>query len=193
MRSVETQQETTMDWLAYLIAAIFCLFGAACVVLVVVQLPGTWIMLALALVLELVDQIYLTVRPEVTFGWWVLGTCLALTAVGEGVEFLAGAAGAKGGGATRRGMAGAIIGGIVGGIVLTFWLPILVLGTLVGAVVGSFAGAVIGEVTGPTPMTLRSSARPAVGASIGRVLGTLSKVGVAIVVWLVLSVAAFVP
>ena len=181
-----------MDWLAYLVAALFCLVGAACVLLVILQLPGAWVMLALALVLEWVDQWYLD-PPAVTFGWWVLGVCLGLATLGEVVEFLAGAAGAKKGGATRRGVIGAIVGGVGGGIAGTFMLPIPVLGTLVGAIVGSFAGALIAEVSGPTPMTVRDSMGPAIGASIGRVVGTFSKLGIAIVMWLVLSVAALLP
>jgi uncharacterized protein YqgC (DUF456 family) len=193
MLRAKTQQSVTMDWITYLVAALFCLFGALCVLLVVLQLPGTWIMLLTALLIEWADRLYITPDPAITFGWWVLGVCAALAAIGEVIEFLAGAAGAKRAGATRRGVIGAIVGGVGGGIALTFMLPIPVLGTLIGAVVGSFTGAIVGEVTGATPMTVRGSMRPAVGASIGRVVGTLGKLGIAIVVWLVLSVGAFVP
>jgi len=182
-----------MDWLAYVVAAIFFLVGAGCIVLVVLQLPGTWIMLGLAVLLEWADRFYLPADAQVTFGWWVLGVCFGLTALGEGLELLASAAGAKTGGASARGIWGAIIGGIVGAIVLTFWIPIPILGTLIGAVIGAFVGAVMGEVTGAQPKSVRASMKPALGASIGRVMGTLSKVAIAIVVWLVLSVAAFLP
>ena len=32
-----------MDWMLYIVAALFALFGAACLVMVVIQLPGVWI------------------------------------------------------------------------------------------------------------------------------------------------------
>jgi len=181
-----------MDWLAYVIAAVFFLLSAVCVLLVVVQLPGTWIMLALALIVEWADRFYLTAEPQETFGWWVLGACLVLAGVGEVLELIVSAAGAKTGGASKRGIWGAIIGGVVGAIIGTLWL-IPIVGTLIGAVAGSFFGAVVAEVTGAAPRTVRESMKPAIGASVGRVLGTFAKIGVAIVIWLVLSVAAFAP
>ncbi len=181
-----------MDWLMYIVASLFTLLGAVCVLLVVLQLPGSWIMLALAVIVEAIDSLYLS-DPAITFGWWALGVSLAAAAVGELVELLASAAGAKRGGATHRGVIGAIIGGIVGGIAITFMLPIPIVGTLIGAVVGSFTGAIVGEVTGPTPMTVRGSMKPAIGASIGRIAGTFAKLACAIVIWVVLSVSAFWP
>jgi hypothetical protein len=39
--------------------------------------------------------------------------------------------------------------------------------------------------------TLRDSAKPAFGAVLGRVLGTLSKLPIAVAVWVLLAVAAF--
>lgn len=182
-----------MDWIAYVVASLFFILGAGCVLLVVLQLPGTWIMLALAVIIEWADQLYLSDPAPMTFGWWALGTALVLTGIGELLELVAGAAGAKGGGATKRGIIGSLIGGIVGAIGLTFFIPVPIVGTLIGAVVGSFMGAVIAEVTGPQPRTVRDSMKPAIGASIGRVLGTFAKLGVCIIVWLVLSVAAFWP
>jgi hypothetical protein len=35
--------------------------------------------------------------------------------------------------------------------------------------------------------------KPAIGATIGRVVGTTSKVGIAIAAWLMLSISAFWP
>ena len=52
----------------------------------------------------------------------------------------------------------------------------------------------IGEVSAAQDApTVRESIRPATGATLGRVLGTMSKLGVSIMVWLALTVAAFVP
>lgn len=184
-----------MDWLTYVVATIFTLLGAACVFSIVLSLPGAWIMLGIAFVIELIDQWWRTPGADgrtQTFEWWLLGVCVALALAGELIELAAGAAGAKSGGAGRRGMIGALIGGVVGALLLTPFIPIPVVGTLIGAIIGTFIGAVLGEVTGQTPKTVRGSMKPALGATIGRVFGTVSKIGVAIVIWLTLSVAAFI-
>jgi hypothetical protein len=178
----------------YIIATLFMLLGAGCVVLVVFSLPGTWVMIALAVLIELTDQVYLSPPPEgsqQTFSWWVLGTAFGLALLGELLEFLAGAAGTKVGGGTRRGMIGALVGGILGAFLLTplfFWLPVL--GVLLGALLGTFVGAVVGELS-TEKATLSGTMKPAIGATIGRVLGTMGKLAIAIVVWLLLSVDAF--
>ena len=183
-----------MEWMTYLVAALFTLLGAACVASIIFSLPGAWIMLGIALVIEWLDQFWRV--PDAagrtqTFEWWLLGVCLGLALLGELIELVAGAAGAKRGGGGRRGMIGALIGGILGAIILTSFIPIPVVGTLIGAVIGTFVGAVIGEVTGPQAKTVAGSMKPALGATIGRVLGTAGKMAVAIVMWLALSVAAF--
>jgi Protein of unknown function (DUF456) len=89
---------TGMEWLAYLVAVVFCALGALCVFSIIFSIPGAWIMLALAGVIEFCDQFYLPPERQQTFGWWVLGVCLGLVALSEVLEFAAGAAGAKSGG-----------------------------------------------------------------------------------------------
>ncbi len=180
-----------MDWLSYIVAGLFFLCGAGCVVLVALQLPGIWIMLALAGLIEYLDRFYLADPREWTFGWQILVAAVVLAAVSELIEFFAGVLGARHGGASTRGMVGALIGGIAGIFVFTplfFFLPIF--GSLLGAILGTFVGAVLGELTAEQ-RSLRSSMKPALGATIGRVVGTTSKVGIAIVLWLVLSITAF--
>ena len=185
-----------MDWINYVVATLFTLIAFACVCSIIVSLPGAWIMLGIAALIEFTDQWWRTPDADgrtQTFEWWLLGVCLALALAGELIELAAGAAGAKSGGAGRRGMIGALIGGILGALVLTPFIPIPVVGTLIGAIVGTFVGAVLGEVTGAQPKTIKGSVKPAIGATIGRVFGAVSKMGVAIVMWLTLSVAAFWP
>lgn len=182
-----------MEWLRYVFATVFFVLGGVCVVMVVIQLPGTWVMLGLAGLLEYLDRLYLPAGDRQTFDWWVLAACLGLAVLGEIIEFVAGAAGAKKGGSTSRGMWGALIGGIVGVFVFTplfFFVPIF--GAFFGAVLGTFVGAVIGELS-VRDATLRGSMKPAIGATIGRVLGTTSKVGIAMAMWLVLTVSAYWP
>lgn len=178
-----------MEWLFYLTATIFALLGAACVFSIVFSLPGGWIMLGLAVILELADSLYLPAEKTQTFSWWVLGVSFGLLLLGELLEFAAGAAGAKTGGGSKRGMVGALIGGIAGAIICTFFVPVV--GTLVGALLGTFIGALVGEMSGEQAKTMRGSMKPALGATIGRVLGTVSKIGIALAVWITLSVAAF--
>ncbi len=180
-----------MHWMLYVIAALFCLLGAACVALVAVQLPGTWVLLGLAGLVEWLDRFWLPPDDRQTFGWWVLGGCLGLAVAGEVIEFIAGVLGAKRGGSSRRGMIGALVGGIAGIFVfapLFFFVPFL--GAFLGAVLGTFAGALIGELSDQR-RTLRGSMKPALAATIGRVIGTASKVGIAMAMWLALSIAAF--
>ncbi|MCA9297169.1 MAG: DUF456 domain-containing protein [Phycisphaerales bacterium] len=178
------------DWIQYVVASVFALIGLVCVVSVVVSLPGTWVMIALACLIELLDTVYLSSDPAVTFGWRVLLAAIVLAGFGELFEFLAGALGAKTAGSSGRGMLGALIGGVVGAIAGTF-IPVPVLGTLIGAVAGTFIGASVGELS-HEERTIRQTLKPATGATIGRLLGTLAKLPIAFAIWLVLVISMFV-
>jgi uncharacterized protein YqgC (DUF456 family) len=180
--------------LALIIAVglVFALCGLICIATIVVGLPGAWMMLGLAVLIELVDGAWASPEHQPTFGWWLLGGCLALAGLGELLELIAGALGAKQGGSSRRGMIGAVIGGVAGGI-LGLGLPLPLIGSLIGAVVGTFAGAIAGELSGTDPSTMRDALRPATGATIGRVLGTIAKLPIATAIWVVLVVGAFWP
>jgi uncharacterized protein YqgC (DUF456 family) len=182
-----------VEWTGLLVALLFTLLGIGCLVLVVIGLPGTWIMIALAVAVELLDRHYLDGANPETFGWWTIGVCVALGLVGEVLEAVAGAAGTKAGGGSRRGMVGAMIGGIVGAIVFTPLIPIPIVGTLIGALLGTFAGAVIAERSREEPPDAQSTLKAAGGAALGRLLGTMGKAMIATTVWIVLSVSAFWP
>ncbi len=172
----------------YILAGIFILLGFGCLLLVIAQLPGTWLMIGFAVGIHLMDDAwFLPEDASATRGWWAIGIAVALAVVGEIVEFAAGAFGAKVGGGGKRASWGAIIGGLVGAIALTPIIPVPILGTLIGAIVGCFVGALVGEMTGKQPRTAGEAMKPALGASIGRALGTTGKLIIAIVVWAVLS------
>lgn len=182
-----------MEWLIFVIAAVFALIGAGCVVAVALGLPGTWIMLACACIIEWVDRYYLPLDDRQTFGWWLLFLCLGLAIFGEVLEFLAGAIGAKKAGSSRRGTIGALIGGLLGAIA-GIWIPVPIVGSLIGSFIGTFAGALLGEWSQlEAPSSRRESIKPAMGATIGKVLGTLAKLPIAITAWIALSIAAFWP
>lgn len=172
------------------VGLVFALVGAGCVLLVVVGLPGAWIMLAIALLTDLL----LAPRVgdgEAFFGWWAIGVGAVVALLGEALETLAAAEGARRGGASVRGAWGAVIGGLIGGLAGTVLIPIPIVGSLAGAALGALGGAVVGELT-REGMRLRDTAKPATGAAIGKVLGIISKIPCAAVVWVVLTVAAFV-
>ncbi|UCD75224.1 MAG: DUF456 domain-containing protein [Phycisphaerales bacterium] len=198
-----------MDWslvFIIIVGIFFFILGAGCVITVILGLPGSWMMLGLAVLIELIDGWWLPEESTTTFAWWLIIVCGLLAGVGEVLEFIAGVLGAKKGGASKRGMWGALIGGILGvflGVGIGLPIPIIgsVIGSLIGAAIGTFAGAIIGELSAPptevdgetTTATVRGSLKPATGATIGRVLGTLSKLPIAIIIWLVLTIAAFWP
>lgn len=182
-------QAIDLAWIAWPVASLFTVLGLACILLMLLGLPGTWFMIGLAVLIDLIDGWWLPDDQRPTFSILVLAVAVVLAALGELLEFVASALGAKKAGATRLGIFGALAGSLVGAIAGTFLLPIPVVGTLVGAVVGSFAGAVLGEVG--AGRSIERTMKPATGAAIGRVLGTLGKLPFSVAVWAILSVAAF--
>lgn len=180
-----------MEWVAYAIVALFALLGLACLLLLVLGLPGVWALLAIAFGVELVDAYLLPGDVAVTFGWPLLAGCAVLALVGEGIEALAGVAGTRYGGGTRRGMVGAFVGGLVGALFLTGLVPIPVLGTLVGAMLGAFLGAWVGEATGAEARGREHNLRAALGAAAGKLGGTIAKLAIGVVVWVLLVRAAW--
>lgn len=175
----------------YVVATLFSLFGLVCVLSVAVGLPGTWLLLLVAVLIELSDPLWLPAGDRSTFSWWTLGAVFLIAVLGEVLESAASAIGAKYGGASRRGMIGSLVGALIGGIAGTILILIPVVGSVVGAVLGAAVGASLGEMT-VDGTRLGSTMRPAGGAAIGRLLGTLGKLPCAAAVWVVLAVAAFV-
>jgi uncharacterized protein YqgC (DUF456 family) len=181
-----------MEWLGLIIAGFFVVLGAGCLVLIPLGLPGAWVILGLAGLVEWLDRFYRPEDDRQTFAWWVLGVCLGIAIAGEIIEFFAGVIGTKQGGGTKRGMWGALIGGILGAFVLTPFLWFIpVVGSLVGAILGTFIGAIVGELSGQGA-TISGSIKPATGATIARILATVAKIGVGVIIWIALSVSAFV-
>ena len=175
--------------IGYTIAGVFALVGAGCVFVVVIGLPGTWILLLLAGAMQFTDGLWRHGDAH-TFSWWTLGIAAGLALLGEALETMAGIAGAKSGGASKRGMIGALIGGIVGAIVGAG------VGYGIGAIPGGFVGAALGAIVGEFShphMTLEKSLKPAGGAAAGRLAGTMMKLVLAVILWIGLSIAAFVP
>lgn len=147
------------------------------------NVPGTWLMVLLAIGLEWWQP------GEFMFGWAVLGAAVALAVLGEVLEFVLGAAGSRQAGGSKRAAALAIAGGVVGAILGTA-IPVPILGTLLGASAGAFAGSLLGDLWAGRPVP--GSIEAGRGAAMGRFWGTVAKMGVGAVIVVVLGVAAFV-
>lgn len=147
-------------------------------ILIVLGLPGLWIMVASAVTYNLVvagDPI----------GWVTLIVVGVLALVAELLEFsLTGSYARKYGGSRRAGW-GAILGGIVGAMV---GLPVPVVGSVIGAFVGSFLGALIAEFTRGS--SAGDATRVAKGALIGRVVSTGLKIGIGFTIGVWIFIAA---
>jgi uncharacterized protein YqgC (DUF456 family) len=148
------------------------------IILIVLGLPGLWIMVATAVV-------YNMIVPGDPIGWVSLIAVAALALLAEILEFtMTGRYARKYGGSRRAGW-GAILGGIVGAIV---GFPVPIVGPVIGAFIGSFVGALVAELTGGA--SAGDATRVAKGALIGRVMSTVLKIGIGITIGIWIFVAA---
>ena len=170
------------------VAAALLLVNAAGVVMVALQLPGTWLML---LATAAAAWWGWSPEPELRWiGWSTLASLGALALLGEVVEAVAGAMGSRKAGGTRRGALLAIAGGIVGAIGGTFALPVPIVGTLIGASVGAGAGSMLGDAWAGRDFASVWAAGK--GAAIGKFAGSIGKLGIALAMFvLVLGAIIF--
>lgn len=176
--------------MVWVFATLLSLLNLGFLFTVMIGMPGTWLMLIATVIVAWVRRGPAQPEGEPMFSLGVLITLLVLAIVGEIIEFVAGVAGAKGGGGTKWGAGGALLGTLVGGIVGTIAFP-FVLGSLVGACLGAAIGAVTFELYGGRRLQL--ALRSGYGAAIGRLGGTLGKLAVGVVMWVIITVAAFWP
>lgn len=186
-----------MTWLGLIIVVSILALGLTFVLVQLAGLPGTWLLVLAAVSVRVFEVFHPLTEPDVggvvlpIWGWPTFATLVGLAVAAEAVEFGASAAGAKVGGASRRGMIGALVGGLVGVLVGTVAIPIPVVGSILGAVAGSAVGAIVGELS-EGGRTLGSAALPAAGAAAGRIAGSLLKAVFAAAMWLWMAIAAFV-
>jgi uncharacterized protein YqgC (DUF456 family) len=148
------------------------------IILIVLGLPGLWIMVASAVTYNLIV-------PGDPIGWVSLVAVGILAFVAELLDIaLTGRYARKYGGSRRAGW-GAIIGSIVGAMV---GFPVPIIGPVIGAFIGSFAGALIAEVTGGS--SAGDATRVAKGALIGRVVSTALKIGIGFTIGIWIFIAA---
>lgn len=157
-----------MDTLWWLIAIVIMAVGL--IGSVVPVLPGTTIILAAAVLHRVM------VGADKGMNWWGFGALVVLVLASYGLDFLSSYFGAKYFGATRWGLAGAILGGIVGiftGFVLLLVLPI----------VGAIAGELIGG------KRLVHAGKAGWGTLLGNLAGMVGKlaIGLAMVIIFLLN------
>ncbi|RMF39029.1 MAG: DUF456 domain-containing protein [Planctomycetota bacterium] len=153
-----------------------------------IGLPGNWFNVAMA------AASYLLVPSDsrVYVGLPIVLLAVAFAALGEAIEFLAGAVGAKRAGGTLRStvlaMGGSMAGGLAGLFVGGALIPIPGLGSVLGAILLGAAGAFVGAIVGERWAGRDWNVSVSVGSAAfwGRLFGTVGKVvcgtGVAIAV-----------
>jgi uncharacterized protein len=166
-------------WIYYLLLLILLVLGW---LMTVATLPGLWVM------------VVATIAYGALTGWIYFGvkTVLVLTAIGvvaELVEMLAGGAGAKRAGASKRGMLGAVVGGLLGAVFLSILIPIFPIGTIIGACAGSMLGASLVEIA--LGQELSRSMRIGIGAAKGRLIGIMSKLVFGLIIFVIAAWEAF--
>ena len=139
-----------------------------------ITLPGNWAVVA-------ASALYAWAGPDdgrVAMTWFAVAAVFVLALVGEGVEFMAGAAGARKAGASRKSTLYAIVGsmiGAIGGAVVG--VPIPIIGSFIAAILfgglGAMSGAMYGEWT--DGRRWRDSWSIGHAAFWGRTLGVLGK------------------
>ncbi len=166
-------------------SVLLLLLNAAGVFLVLMQLPGTWLMLAAtsAMAWWRWENQLITI--------WCLIALLVLAILGEVVEFLGAAAGAAKEKSSKRAVVLAVVGGVAGALVGTFAIPIPIIGTLIGAALGSGTCSMLGELWAGRDKKMAWQVGK--GAAIGRLWGSIGKVAVAGVMWVVVAVALLWP
>jgi uncharacterized protein YqgC (DUF456 family) len=158
------------------------------------MVPGNWIIVGLAALFAWQFPAEPGAAAGSGLGWRTVLILGLLAAAGEVIEFAAGAAGAAKQGGSRRGMVLAIAGAFLGSLAgAAIGIPIPVIGPLIGAVgggaLGAFAGAYAGEAW--KGRTSAESYQISRGALVGRVLGTVGKLGVGAIMVVVTAIAAF--
>jgi uncharacterized protein len=155
-----------------------------------VSFPGNWIIVGCSALFAWL----LTDESGRGITWKTVAVLAGLAVLGEIVEFAAGAAGAAKQGASKRGVALAMIGAVVGSVLgIAIGSPIPILGqavmALVGGAAGAFFGAYLGEAWKGRPHEARIAAGR--GAFTGRIWGTVGKLAAGAIMLVIVAWQAF--
>lgn len=150
------------------------LFLAVCIGglgLLIVGLPGTWLIVA-------ATAVFAFATHGVSIPYWGVGVFFALAAGAEIFEVFVGAYGAKKYGGSKWAMVGAVVGGIGGVLLLSPILPVI--GTIIGAFGGAFAGAFGLEYA--VNRDIRQAKASGFGALLGRLAAVAAKAGLSVAI-----------
>lgn len=155
-------------WLvvASIIYFLVCLGG---LVLLIVGLPGTWLIVVAA-------AVFAWISGGSAIPWSAVVIFILLSAGAEVFEAVVGAWGARKYGGSRWAMAGAVVGGIAGAILLAGFPPVI--GSIIGAFAGSFGGAFLLEYA--ANRDFRKARSTGKGAFYARIVAVVTKVALAI-------------
>jgi uncharacterized protein len=155
----------------------FAIAMVLCIVLVPLGIPGTFIMVGLAILADYV--------AHAGIGWLAIGIALALAVLAEVFEWTLSASFTKKYGGSSRAAWGALIGGFAGAIV---GVPVPVIGSVIGAFAGAFLGALVGEYT-RAGTNGAGATRVATGALLGKAAATAMKLALAMTIGVILTVS----
>ncbi|TWU00937.1 DUF456 domain-containing protein [Stieleria varia] len=153
-----------------------------------IALPGNWISVLLI-------AVYAWAGPQdgrVSIGYGTVLACFVFALIGEIVEFVAGAYGAKSAGASKKSTLYSIIGSVIGALVgAAVGIPVPVVGPVLAALLFGGLGASAGAMYGEWSDGRRWRDNWSVGTAtfVGRTIGTLGKFGAGLLMLLV-AVAA---
>ena len=174
-------------WIYITLSALLMLFCAGFLLISLAGVPGNWLMIGSSLLFD-----WLVIRDQDVFVLWTVIAVVAIAVIGELIEIIAGALGAKKFGGTKRASIGALLGAVLGAILGTIFLAFIpIIGTIIGAVFGAFSCATLMELSGGR--TRQESIRAGQGAALGHMTGNLTKFGLGCVIWIILLVAVIVP
>jgi uncharacterized protein YqgC (DUF456 family) len=121
--------------MSYVILSLFILFLAVGILLVSLGLPGTWLIVADALLYSLLRDY----KGE-TQDWKVVLFVAMLALAGEAIEFGASVLGAR----REKVPTGAIVASIAGGLLgAVIGIPVFLIGSVLGLLLGTYLGALI--------------------------------------------------
>lgn len=166
----------------YLWLTLLILINAFWVVLVLLGLPGSWLMV--------ITTILFALWQKNIFGIYTIIVAVVLAFLGEVLEFFAGAGGAKAAGGGGKAMAAAIAGAIIGAFIGTVVIPVPIFGTLIGSALG--AAVAVLTVERKAGKELKASLKMATGAGLGQFIGLGAKFVAGVIIWLIFAIAAFV-
>jgi len=158
-----------------MLLVLFILAMLVSIFVVPLGLPGTFIMVAVAILANYV--------AAAGIGWFAIGLGLVLAVIAEVLEWTLSAKFARKYGGSKRAGWGAIIGGLLGAFI---GIPVPVIGSMIGAFAGAFVGALLAEYTQPES-DASTATRVATGALIGKAAATAMKLAIAFTIALMLT------